>query len=125
MEACFDGLKVFQSPDNDILVLRDNRPVMHIACTKQLKKKELIQTVRELRDMVIAERSTRKNGMNLYNAVCPICGKLNRNLYLQETEGKMECDSCGNVVDVLGMDDGTAIPLLTKELCASIMAHAV
>ena len=49
MEAYFDGLRVFQSPDNDIMVIRDERPVMHIACTKQLKKRELIQTVRELR----------------------------------------------------------------------------
>lgn len=36
MEAYFDGLRVFQSPDNDIMVIRDERPVMHIACTKQL-----------------------------------------------------------------------------------------
>ena len=51
MEAYFDGLRVFQSPDNDIMVIRDERPVMHIACTKQLKKRELIQTVRELREI--------------------------------------------------------------------------
>lgn len=30
MEAYFDGLRVFQSPDNDIMVIRDERPVMHI-----------------------------------------------------------------------------------------------
>ena len=66
MEAYFDGLRVFQSPDNDIMVIRDERPVMHIACTKQLKKRELIQTVRELREMVIAERKAR-NRMNLYS----------------------------------------------------------
>ena len=117
MEAYFDGLRVFQSPDNDIMVIRDERPVMHIACTKQLKKKELIQTVRELREMVIAERKAR-NRMNLYSAVCPICGKINQNLLLEETEGTMECDNCGIVVDVLGMDDGKAVPVLTKELCA-------
>lgn len=93
MEAYFDGLRVFQSPDNDIMVIRDERPVMHIACTKQLKKKELIQTVRELREMVIADRKAR-NRMNLYSAVCPICGKINQNLLLEETEGTMECDNC-------------------------------
>ena len=95
MEAYFDGLRVFQSPDNDIMVIRDERPVMHIACTKQLKKRELIQTVRELREMVIAERKAR-NRMNLYSAVCPICGKINQNLLLEETEGTMECESCGS-----------------------------
>ena len=123
MEAYFDGLRVFQSPDNDIMVIRDESPVMHIACTKQLKKRELIQTVRELREMVIAERKAR-NRMNLYSAVCPICGKINQNLLLEETEGTMECESCGSVVNVLGMEDGNAIPILTKELCASIMARA-
>ena len=123
MEAYFDGLRVFQSPDNDIMVIRDESPVMHIACTKQLKKRELIQTVRELREMVIAERKAR-NRMNLYSAVCPICGKINQNLLLEETEGTMECESCGSVVNVLGMEDGNAIPILTKELCASIMASA-
>ena len=123
MEAYFDGLRVFQSPDNDIMVIRDERPVMHIACTKQLKKRELIQTVRELSEMVIAERKAR-NRMNLYSAVCPICGKINQNLLLEETEGTMECESCGSVVNVLGMEDGNAIPILTKELCASIMARA-
>ena len=112
MEAYFDGLRVFQSPDTDIMVIRDERPVMHIACTKQLKKKELIQTVRELREMVIADRKAR-NRMNLYSAVCPICGKINQNLLLEETEGTMECESCGSVVNVLGMEDGNAIPILT------------
>lgn len=123
METYFDGLRVFQSPDNDIMVIRDESPVMHIACTKQLKKRELIQTVRELREMVIAERKAR-NRMNLYSAVCPICGKINQNLLLEETEGTMECESCGSVVNVLGMEDGNAVPILTKELCASIMARA-
>ena len=54
--------------------------------------------------------------MSLYNAVCPVCGKLNRNLYLEETGGTMECASCGNLVDVLGMEDENAIPVLSKEL---------
>ena len=54
--------------------------------------------------------------MNLYNAVCPVCGKLNRNLFLEETVGTMECDFCGNLVDVLGTEDENAIPVLSKEL---------
>ena len=28
--------------------------------------------------------------MNLYSAVCPICGKINQNLLLEETEGTKE-----------------------------------
>lgn len=125
MEACFDGLRAFQSPDKDIVVLRGNKPVLHITATKKLTKSELIQTVREIRDMVSSERKARNESMNLYDAVCPVCGKVNRGVYLQETHGTMECDHCGNVVDVLGMENGSAIPILTKELCATIVAHAV
>ena len=36
--------------------------------------------------------------MKLYDAVCPHCGKLNRNLYLRETGGTMECEACLKVV---------------------------
>ena len=34
----------------------------------------------------------------LYDAICPCCGKLNRNLILGETGGTMECDACLQVV---------------------------
>ena len=30
-----------------------------------------------------------------YDVACPICGRVNRRLYLEETEGWMECESCG------------------------------
>ena len=29
--------------------------------------------------------------------ICPYCGKVNRNLYLDETDGWMECIDCGKV----------------------------
>lgn len=45
----------------------------------------------------------------MYNAVCPVCGMLNRNLYLEETGGTMECDFCGNLVDVLDIEGENAI----------------
>lgn len=31
---------------------------------------------------------------------CPICGKVNKNLYLEDTDGWMECENCHNVVQV-------------------------
>ena len=34
--------------------------------------------------------------MERYDVKCPECGTLNRNLYLEETEGWMECECCGN-----------------------------
>lgn len=36
--------------------------------------------------------------MELYNASCPCCGHMNRNMYLEETEGFFECEACGQVV---------------------------
>ena len=32
--------------------------------------------------------------MRTYDVNCPVCGKLNRELYLEETKGWMECDQC-------------------------------
>ena len=32
--------------------------------------------------------------MKTYDVKCPICGTLNKNLYLEETDGWMECEKC-------------------------------
>ena len=36
--------------------------------------------------------------MMTYDVKCPFCGMINRNLYLEETDGWMECDQCKSVV---------------------------
>lgn len=33
-----------------------------------------------------------------YDRVCPLCGTLNRSLYLHETKGLYECEGCGTVI---------------------------
>ncbi len=33
--------------------------------------------------------------MKQYDVKCPKCGTLNKNLYLEETNGWMVCDKCG------------------------------
>lgn len=33
--------------------------------------------------------------MKKYHIKCPHCGTLNHNLYLEETDGWMECECCG------------------------------
>ena len=33
-----------------------------------------------------------------YDRVCPLCGTINRSLYLQETKGLYECEKCGHVI---------------------------
>ena len=35
--------------------------------------------------------------MKKTDAVCPICGTINRNLYLEETDGWMECECCRSI----------------------------
>ena len=35
--------------------------------------------------------------MNAVDVVCPCCGTVNKSLDLEETDGWMECESCGEV----------------------------
>ena len=39
--------------------------------------------------------------MKCYDVLCPICNTLNRRLFLEETQGWMECEHCQQVVKVL------------------------
>lgn len=34
--------------------------------------------------------------MDTYDVICPICGAVNYSLLLEETDGWMEYDACGN-----------------------------
>lgn len=43
--------------------------------------------------------------MELYDAECPVCGRLNRRLYLEETEGWMECEHCGTLIRCIDYPD--------------------
>ena len=62
--------------------------------------------------------------MKHYDVKCPVCGKTNHGLFLQETGGWMECENCGADVEAKTFDDGKAIPFLTPALCVEIMARA-
>ena len=39
--------------------------------------------------------------MRSFDRVCPVCGQMNRGLYLDETNGFMECERCREVSFVL------------------------
>lgn len=43
--------------------------------------------------------------MKQYNVVCPVCGHVNRGLYLWETQGWMECDRCGAAGQLAALDE--------------------
>lgn len=45
-----------------------------------------------------------------YDVKCPICGRINRSLYLEETEGWMECDKCGSDIRVQNSNDQKMVP---------------
>ena len=38
--------------------------------------------------------------MELYDVECPVCGRENRQLYLEETDGWMECEYCGSITRI-------------------------
>ena len=53
--------------------------------------------------------------MRTYNKHCPICGHLNKNLYLEETDGWMECDYCHKDTRVLMFGKRQILPVFTME----------
>ena len=52
--------------------------------------------------------------MKSYDLRCPICGAVNRGLYLEETVGWMECEKCGNVTQSMEHRQTVLIPLILK-----------
>lgn len=53
--------------------------------------------------------------METYDVRCPICGELNHNLYLEETDGWMECEHCHQAVQILGIRQNEANPCLYRQ----------
>ena len=49
--------------------------------------------------------------MKMYVVQCPYCGKLNRNVYLEETNGWMECEYCSGVSRTAESDGGQTPPV--------------
>ena len=52
--------------------------------------------------------------MKSYDLRCPICGTVNRGLYLEETDGWMECEKCGNVTQSMEHRQTVLIQLILK-----------
>ena len=49
--------------------------------------------------------------MKRYDIKCPICGTVNRDLDLEETDGWMECEKCGTAVQTIGVRPMVRIPV--------------
>jgi len=62
--------------------------------------------------------------MQLYDVKCPICGTINHNLYLEETDGWMECEHCQKTVKVLPFAMDKKVPVFTPQQLAACFAAA-
>lgn len=61
--------------------------------------------------------------MKEYDAECPVCGAINHGVFLEETDGWMECERCGAVAKSLNAVKLVAIPILTPEQCRQLAAR--
>lgn len=49
--------------------------------------------------------------MKTYDVKCPICEHVNHNLFLEETDGWMECEKCGQVSRTVSPCKSIRIPV--------------
>ena len=56
-----------------------------------------------------------------YDVACPVCGRINRSLYLEETEGWMECEYCGTSTQDLNFQKMVKIPVFRMEQLSKMM----
>lgn len=49
--------------------------------------------------------------MKTFDVRCPVCGHMNHNLFLEETDGWMECEKCSAATRSLKSEDTIRIPL--------------
>ena len=50
-----------------------------------------------------------------FDAVCPNCGTENRNMYLEETNGWMECECCGKSSQVMKFYPTKKLPIFRMD----------
>lgn len=52
--------------------------------------------------------------MKPVNEKCPICGTLNKRLDLEDSDGWMECEHCGNTVQILKYVKTRRVPVYKR-----------
>ena len=63
--------------------------------------------------------------MSTYDIKCPKCGHKNRSLYLDETNGYMECEKCKTIVQAKQFCRSIRIPVYTMENLPKELLHPV
>lgn len=53
--------------------------------------------------------------MSRENVRCPVCSRMNRLLDLEETNGWMECDGCGNTMQLIRYEKTWLLPKRKEE----------
>ncbi len=63
--------------------------------------------------------------MKQYDVRCPVCGTLNKGLFLEETGGWMECEHCHNLTGNLEYmhKHGKKVPCYTMKQLAQLAAQ--
>lgn len=61
--------------------------------------------------------------MQEHKAKCPKCQKLNEHLYLEETNGWMICDNCGEASQVMEFATVVKIPVYTGKQLAEMYGN--
>lgn len=62
--------------------------------------------------------------MQQYDVKCPVCGTLNKNLYLEETDGWMECDHCHQTTKAFTFKPVKKIPVYSMEQTVVVFGTA-
>ncbi len=62
--------------------------------------------------------------MNTYDAACPHCGHRNTNMYLEETDGWMECERCGKLHQFIQFHSSRRYPAFRMETGPNGFLHA-
>lgn len=57
----------------------------------------------------------------LYDAKCPVCGKLNKDMYLEETEGRFVCDKCGSEIEIPRFKKPKRIPIYDSRTLVALI----
>ena len=63
--------------------------------------------------------------MKTYDVRCPVCGRINCKLYLEETDGWMECERCGNDIRILNSNYQKLIPRYAPMKAEPVYVSAV
>ena len=53
--------------------------------------------------------------MSRENVRCPVCSRMNKLLDLEETNGWMECDGCGNAMQLIRYEKTWLLPKRKEE----------